>query len=137
MTGEKRGAAAGRVLSRLWDARVSGAQHGRRGAAAGQRRDKENFRETQHVAEILKLSARSMFIQGQFKQTNLPRENTAMTTSIISYTASAIASVLPGFLITPHDPAAIFGFLVVGACVLFAARDYVMPRRLTRHGLRL
>ena len=60
-----------------------------------------------------------------------------MTTSIISYSASAIASILPGFLIAPHDPAAIFGFLVVGACVLFAVRDYVMPRRLTRHGLRI
>ena len=60
-----------------------------------------------------------------------------MTTSIISYTASAIASVLPGFLISPHDPAAIFGFLVVGACVLFAARDYAKPQRLTRHGLRI
>jgi hypothetical protein len=60
-----------------------------------------------------------------------------MTTSIISYTASAIASVIPGFLITPHDPAAIFGFLVVGACVMFAVRVYVMPRRVTRHGLRV
>jgi hypothetical protein len=60
-----------------------------------------------------------------------------MTSTAISYAASALASVLPGFLITPHDPAAIFGFLVVGACVLFAVHDYVMPRRLTRHGLRI
>jgi hypothetical protein len=121
----------------LWDARVSPAQPERRGAAPGKQRDEENSGEAQHVAEILKLSARPMFIQGQFKQTNLPRENTAMTTSIISYTVSAVASVIPGFLISPHDPAAIFGFLIVGACVLFAAREYVMPRRLTRHGLRV
>ena len=59
-----------------------------------------------------------------------------MTTTAISYAASAIASVLPGFLITPHDPAAIFGFLVVGVCMIFAVRDYVLPKRLTRHGLR-
>jgi hypothetical protein len=69
--------------------------------------------------------------------TNLTKKVSAMTSTVISYTASAIASVIPGFLISPHDPAAIFGFLVVGACVLFAVRDYVMPRRVTRHGLRL
>jgi hypothetical protein len=60
-----------------------------------------------------------------------------MTTTVLIYTASAIASVIPGFLLAPQDPAAILGFIVVGACIVAAAREYLMPRRVTRHGLRV
>jgi hypothetical protein len=56
-------------------------------------------------------------------------------TSILASAATLIASMIPGFLLTPANPAAILGFMVVGACVLFVARDYASPR-LTRHGLR-
>ena len=58
-------------------------------------------------------------------------------TTAVSYTASLIATVIPSFLLSPNNPAAILGFAVVGVCVLFALRDYVKPRRLTRHGLRV
>jgi len=57
-------------------------------------------------------------------------------TSILASAATMIVSAIPGFLLSPGNPAAIFGFVVVGACMLFAAREYAAPRRLTRHGLR-
>ena len=56
-------------------------------------------------------------------------------TSIVTSAATLLASVIPAFLLTPANPAAILGFIVVGACVLFVAHDYATPR-LTRHGLR-
>lgn len=56
-----------------------------------------------------------------------------MTTAIAT-TASLIAIVIPGFLFQPIDPAVILGFVVAGACLFFAGRDYVNPRR--RHAVR-
>ena len=51
-----------------------------------------------------------------------------MTTAIAT-TASLIAIAIPGFLFQPIDPAVILGFVVVGACLFFALRDYVTPHR--------
>jgi len=77
-----------------------------------------------------------MFNEGQSDITNLPRENITMTAALYA-TASMIASVIPGFIISPHDPGTIIGFATVGAIMLLAAREYVMPRRVTKHGLRI
>jgi len=96
----------------------------------------ENSRDDQQLARSLQLRARRMFNEGQSDKTNLPKENITMTAALYA-TASMIASVIPGFLISPHDPAAILGFATVGALVLLAARDYVMPRKLTKHGVRI
>ncbi len=57
-------------------------------------------------------------------------------TTALSYIASLIASVIPGYIISPDNPAAILGFAVVSTCVLFAAHDYAKPRTITKRGLR-
>lgn len=57
-------------------------------------------------------------------------------TAIISSAATLVASTVPAFFLSPGNPAAILGFLVVGACLLLAAREYGKPARVTRHGLR-
>lgn len=50
-------------------------------------------------------------------------------TTAITFTASVIAAIIPGFLFQPIDPGTILGFGVVGTCLFFAVRDYVRPQR--------
>lgn len=49
---------------------------------------------------------------------------------------ASLATVVPGLVLFTSNPAVTLGFVIVGVCVLFAARDYAAPRRLTRRGLR-
>lgn len=58
-------------------------------------------------------------------------------TTLATFAASVVAAVVPGVLIAPNNPAAVLGFAVVGICLAFASHDYLRPRRVTRHGLRL